>query len=80
MTKGTGAYAEYAVAPAAKLVPRPRSMDLVYAAALPLVGLTAWQAIVEKLQVAEGETVLVIGASGGVGSFAVQLAADRGRA
>ncbi len=78
LTEGTGAYAEYAVAPAANLALKPRSIDPVHAAALPLVGLTAWQAIVEKLQVAEGETVLVIGASGGVGSFAVQLAADRG--
>lgn len=74
---GGGGLAAYAVAPAARLVPRPAGLDPVNAAALPIAGGTAWQAL-ERGGVASGHRVLVIGASGGVGTFAVQLAALRG--
>lgn len=72
-----GGLARYALAPAVRLVPRPNALDPVTAAALPVAGGTAWQAL-ERGAVASGRRVLVIGASGGVGTFAVQLAALRG--
>ncbi|MDQ7879214.1 NAD(P)-dependent alcohol dehydrogenase [Microbacterium sp. QXD-8] len=74
---GGGGLARYALAPAARLVPRPPALDAVVAAALPIAGGTAWQAL-ERGGAASGHRVLVIGASGGVGTFAVQLAALRG--
>jgi NADPH:quinone reductase-like Zn-dependent oxidoreductase len=73
-----GAYAEYAVAPARALVAKPPALDHVHAAALPLAGLTAWQALVETAGVGVGTRVLITGASGGVGHLAVQIAAARG--
>lgn len=72
-----GGLAPFAIAPASRLVARPSRLDPVVAAALPVAGGTAWQAL-ERGSVASGERVLVIGASGGVGTFAVQLAALRG--
>lgn len=74
---GRGAFAEYAVAPAAKLVVRPPSLTAVSAAALPISGLTALQAV-RAAGVEAGQTVLVLGAAGGVGSYAVQIARHRG--
>ncbi|CAN5481241.1 NAD(P)-dependent alcohol dehydrogenase [soil metagenome] len=74
---GGGALAEFAVSPAARLVARPAGLDAVTAAALPLAGGTAWQAL-EAGAVADGQRVLVIGASGGVGTYTVQLAVLRG--
>jgi NADPH:quinone reductase-like Zn-dependent oxidoreductase len=73
-----GCFAEYAVGPAAKLRPRPASVTAVQAAALPISGLTALQAVRTHGRVTAGQRVLVIGASGGVGSFAVQLAVAAG--
>lgn len=75
---GHGAYAQYAVAPARSFVPKPARLDHVQAAALPLAGLTAWQALVETARVGEGIRVLINGASGGVGHLAVQIAKARG--
>ncbi|TQO19766.1 NADPH:quinone reductase-like Zn-dependent oxidoreductase [Rhodoglobus vestalii] len=72
-----GGLAEYAIAPVSRLVPRPAPLDPVIAAALPMAGGTAWQAL-DLAAVAEGQRVLVIGASGGVGTMAVQLAHLRG--
>jgi NADPH:quinone reductase-like Zn-dependent oxidoreductase len=72
-----GGLAAYAVAPAARLVPRPATLAPVAAAALPVAGGTAWQAL-ERGEAASGHRLLVIGASGGVGTFVVQLAALRG--
>ncbi|MEV8267892.1 NAD(P)-dependent alcohol dehydrogenase [Microbacterium sp. NPDC076911] len=72
-----GAFAEYAVSPASRLVHRPAELDVIVAAALPLAGGTAWQAL-DRAGVSAGQRVLVIGASGGVGTFAVQLSAQRG--
>lgn len=74
---GGGGLAAFAVAPAARLARRPAGLDPATAAALPIAGSTAWQAL-ERGGVAAGHRVLVIGASGGVGTFAVQLAALRG--
>ena len=70
----TGAFAEYAVAPAADLVRRPQGLDLEHASTLCVSAQTALQAVRDHLGVKPGQTVLVTGASGGVGSFAVQIA------
>lgn len=72
------AYAEYATAPATELAPRPATLDDIAAAAVPLAGLTAWQALFDVARLREGETLLVNGASGGVGHLAAQLASARG--
>ena len=72
------AYAEYVAAPADQLAPKPASLGHAEAAALPLVGLTAWQALIEAAGVEEGQTVLVHAGAGGVGHVAVQLARWRG--
>jgi NADPH:quinone reductase-like Zn-dependent oxidoreductase len=69
-----GAAAEYVVAPADVLAKAPRSIPLADAAAVPVAGLTAWQAVHEHARVTPGQRVLVNGAGGGVGMFAVQLA------
>ncbi|MFD5766881.1 NADP-dependent oxidoreductase [Streptomyces sp. NPDC127049] len=73
-----GGYAEYVVAPARHLAPKPASLTHVEAAALPLAALTAWQALVDTADVRPGERVLVHAAAGGVGHFAVQIAKARG--
>jgi NADPH:quinone reductase-like Zn-dependent oxidoreductase len=72
-----GAFAEFALARPRNLAPAPTSVDAVHAAVLPDSGLTALQAL-DRTRVADGDRVLVIGASGGVGSYAVQLAHARG--
>lgn len=72
-----GGLAEVAVAPADRLVPVPDDVSMTDAATLPVAGGTAWQAL-ERAGVGRGDRVLVIGASGGVGTFAVQLAVARG--
>jgi len=73
-----GAAAELVVAPAAALVPAPRSVDLADAAALPVGGLTAWQALFDVAGLEAGRRVLVHGAEGSVGGYAVQLAHQAG--
>ncbi|MGW5423007.1 NADP-dependent oxidoreductase [Streptomyces sp. NPDC003943] len=73
-----GGYAEYVVAPARHLAPKPKGLTHVEAAALPLAALTAWQALVDTADVRPGERVLVHAAAGGVGHFAVQIAKARG--
>lgn len=73
-----GTYAEYATAPAQHLLPKPAALDFLEAAALPLVSLTAWQALFEAGELEAGQTVLIHGAAGGVGHVAVQLAKSRG--
>ena len=71
---GRGTFAELACAPAAKLVHKPASLAVEQAAALSISGLTALQALRDAAGVQPGQHVLVIGAGGGVGSFAVQIA------
>jgi NADPH:quinone reductase-like Zn-dependent oxidoreductase len=73
-----GAAAEYVVAPADALVPAPTSIPLADAAALPSVGLTAWQALFDEAALESGQRVLIVGAGGTVGRYAVQLAARAG--
>jgi NADPH:quinone reductase-like Zn-dependent oxidoreductase len=69
-----GASADYVLAPAESLAIAPTSIPLADAAALPLVGLTAWQALFEHANLTSGQRILVNGASGAVGGYAVQLA------
>jgi NADPH:quinone reductase-like Zn-dependent oxidoreductase len=71
---GTGAFAEYAVARPAKLAAKPVNLTFEQAAAVPVSGLTALQAVRDHARIQAGQQVLIIGASGGVGSFAVQIA------
>src|SRR4051794_34306294 len=73
-----GAAAEYAVAPAEILAPAPTSIPLPDAAALPMVGLTAWQALFDDAGLTAGQRVLINGAGGAVGGYAVQLAKRAG--
>jgi NADPH:quinone reductase-like Zn-dependent oxidoreductase len=73
-----GAYAEYCAAPVDDLAPKPASVDHVHAAATPIAALTAWQGLFERAGLAAGQRVLIHGAAGGVGTFAVQLAHGRG--
>jgi NADPH:quinone reductase-like Zn-dependent oxidoreductase len=73
-----GAYAEYTIASARELVRRPPEISREEAAALPVAALTAWQALFEHGKLRRHQSVLVHGAGGGVGHFAVQLAAWRG--
>ena len=73
-----GVATEYAVVPADVLAPKPSRLSHVEAAALPMGGLTAWQALFVHGQLARGERVQVTGAAGGVGHIAVQLARHAG--
>jgi NADPH:quinone reductase-like Zn-dependent oxidoreductase len=73
-----GAAADYVAIRAADLAPRPSNLNYVQAAAVPLAALTAWQALFDHAHLAAGQRVLILGATGGVGSFAVQLAHHRG--
>ncbi len=70
----SGAYAELVSVPVDRLCRKPRNSSWAEAAGLPLAGLTAYRAVVETLRVTASDTVLVLGASGGVGSLAAQLA------
>ncbi|GAA4594280.1 NADP-dependent oxidoreductase [Planotetraspora phitsanulokensis] len=72
------AYAEYVTAPSRQFVRKPAGMSVAEAAALPLAGLTAWQALVDTAGVEEGQRVLIHAAAGGVGHLAVQIAKARG--
>ncbi len=73
-----GSYAEYTVAAAAIVAHKPQGLSFVEAAAIPLAGGTAWEAVIRRLTLRPGETVLIHGAAGGVGSFAVQFAKAAG--
>lgn len=73
-----GATAEYAVMPARFLVPKPHTLDHVESAAVPLAALSAWQGLFDYGHLAAGQRVLIHGAAGGVGAFAVQFARRRG--
>jgi NADPH:quinone reductase-like Zn-dependent oxidoreductase len=75
---GDGAQAEYCVARPSGVACKPRSADHVHAAVAPISALTAWQGLIERARLAPGQQVLIHGASGGVGLFAVQLAHRRG--
>lgn len=73
-----GTYAEYVVVKANQVSLKPRSIDHIQAAAVPLAGLTAWQGLFKHGQLQKGQRVLIHAASGGVGTFAVQFARWKG--
>jgi NADPH:quinone reductase-like Zn-dependent oxidoreductase len=73
-TAWQGTYAEYAVIHEGEAAFKPQTLDHIRAAAVPLAALTAWQALFEAGELSEGQTVLIHGAAGGIGHFAVQFA------
>lgn len=73
-----GTYADYVVVRESEVALKPKSIDHLTAAAIPLAALTAWQALYDAAKLAAGQRVLIHGAAGGVGCFAVQLAKLRG--
>ncbi len=73
-----GAFAEYALVRESAAAKKPARLDYVQAASLPLVGLTAWQALIDLAQLQAGQKVLIHAGSGGVGTFAIQLAKHLG--
>jgi len=73
-----GAYAEYVTAPASLIALKPQSVDHIHAAAVPLVSLTAWQALFDLAGLQQGQRLLLHRAAGGLGSMAVQLAKAKG--
>jgi len=75
---GTGALAEFAVVPENAAAPKPGNLDFVQAASIPMVGLTSWQAIKERAQLKPGQKVFIPAGSGGIGTFAIQLAKHLG--
>jgi NADPH:quinone reductase-like Zn-dependent oxidoreductase len=70
----TGAYAEYALASAGMVANKPTSLSHVEAASVPVVAVTAWQALFDHAQLKAGQTAVIHGAAGNVGAYAVQLA------
>jgi NADPH:quinone reductase-like Zn-dependent oxidoreductase len=73
-----GGWAEYAVLGENEAALKPRSTSFIDAAAVPLAALTAWQSLIDTAKLSAGQTVLIHGGSGGVGSFAVQIAKAKG--
>lgn len=71
-----GAYAEYALASAAMMAPKPKKLSFVEAASAPVVAVTAWQMLFDYAHVQAGQTVLIHGSAGNVGAYAVQLARE----
>lgn len=78
VAQGSGSYAEYALASTAAIAAKPKKMTFEEASGVPVVGETAWRAIVTVGNVQKGQRVLIHGAAGGVGSSAVQFAKARG--
>ncbi len=74
----SGGYAQYALVTEREAAPKPKSLTYVEAAAVPVVAMTAWQALVDTAKLGAGQTVLIHGGSGGVGSLAIQIAKARG--
>jgi len=69
-----GTYAEFAVVPASRLVPKPPHVDFIQAAALPLVAITLWESLYDRARVRAGEQVLIHAGAGGTGHIGIQLA------
>jgi NADPH:quinone reductase-like Zn-dependent oxidoreductase len=74
----SGGYAQYALVTEREAAPKPKSLAFAEAAAVPIVAMTAWQALIDTAKLKSGQTVLIHGGSGGVGSFAIQIAKARG--
>jgi alcohol dehydrogenase len=75
---GSGAFSEMALASATSIAHKPKTLDHSEAAALPLVGVSAWQALVEHIGLSKGQKILIHGGAGGIGSIAIQLAKNLG--
>lgn len=75
---GTGSIAEFAVVPESAAALKPTNLDFVQAASIPMVGLTAWQALKERANLLAGQKVFIPAGSGGIGTFAIQLARHLG--
>jgi alcohol dehydrogenase len=75
---GSGAFSELALANATSIAQKPKSLGHAEAAALPLVGVSAWQALVENIGLSNGQKILIHGGAGGIGSIAIQLAKNLG--
>jgi NADPH:quinone reductase-like Zn-dependent oxidoreductase len=75
---GTGALAEFAVVPENAAAHKPANLDFVQAASIPMVGLTSWQALKERAKLKPGQKVFIPAGSGGIGTFAIQLAKHLG--
>ncbi|HSX45932.1 MAG TPA: NADP-dependent oxidoreductase [Candidatus Saccharimonadia bacterium] len=75
---GQGSFAEFTVAKALRLAPKPTNIDFVQAGALPLAGASAYQAIVDLINLQPDQKILIHGGAGGIGNFAVQIAHDIG--
>ena len=73
-TGGSGAFAEKAMANAENISHKPKRLSHIEAAALPLVGVSAWRALVENIGLSDGQRILIHGGAGGIGSIAIQLA------
>jgi NADPH:quinone reductase-like Zn-dependent oxidoreductase len=73
-----GAQAEHAVASASMIALKPRSLNYLEAASAPVIAVTAWQMLFEYAQAAAGDTVMILGAAGNVGAYAVQMAVNAG--
>jgi alcohol dehydrogenase len=78
MTGGSGAFAEMALANIESIAHKPESLDHAEAAALPLVGVSAWQALTEDIGLEKDQKVLIHGGAGGIGSIAIQVAKSIG--
>jgi hypothetical protein len=76
---GTGSIAEFAVVPESAAALKPTNLDFVQAASIPMVGLTSWQALKERIGLRAGQKVFIPAGSGGIGTFAIQLAKLAGR-
>jgi NADPH:quinone reductase-like Zn-dependent oxidoreductase len=74
----SGSYAEYALAPVSQIAAKPSGLEHLRAAAVPIPGLTAWQALFDTAKLQSGQRILIHAAAGGVGSFAVQFAKWKG--
>src|SRR5215471_8596623 len=74
----SGGYAQYALVTEREAAPKPKTLSYVEAAAVPIVAMTAWQALIDTAKLVAGQTVLIHGGSGGVGSLAIQIAKARG--
>ena len=77
-TGGSGAFAEMPLANAESITHKPKSLSHVEAAALPLVGVSAWQTVVENIGLSKDQKILIHGGAGGIGSIAIQLAKHSG--
>jgi NADPH:quinone reductase-like Zn-dependent oxidoreductase len=76
--ENSGGYAQYAVTTEGETALKPKSLTYVEAAAVPIVALTAWQALIDTAKLTPEQTVLIHGGSGGVGTFAIQIAKAHG--